>query len=241
MRDRGGLVVMAAGNDGADPGLADNSAIIAVSATTASDTTASWSNYGDYIDVSAPGVSIQTTTNGGGYGSASGTSFASPVAAGVVALIKGANPELSPDEVESILEASAKDILPASDWDPHFGHGRVNAALAVQMALNGTIDNCPSIPGSDQTDTDGDGVGDACDEDDDNDGLNDVSDNCPLVPNPDQTDVNGNGVGDVCDPDTDNDGIPDFLDNCPLIPNADQTDSDGDGRGDSCTGLPNGC
>ena len=218
----------------------DNHYIIAVSATTASDTKASWSSYGDYIDVSAPGESIQTTTNGGGYGSVAGTSYASPVTAGVVALIMAVNSDLSPDEVEAILESSADDPVPTSDWHAYFGHGRVNAAVAVQVALS-TVDTCPLIPDSDQTDSDGDGLGDLCDDDDDNDGLDDVSDNCPLVVNPDQGDANEDGIGDACELDADADGIPDYDDNCPLVPNTDQTDSDGDGRGDPCTGMPAGC
>lgn len=241
VRDRGGLVVMAAGNNGTDPGLSDNANIIAVSATGFGDAKAGWSNYGSYIDVSAPGVSILTTTNGGGYGSASGTSYASPVAAGVVALIKGANSDLLPDEVEAILEASADDPVSTADWHAYFGHGRVNAALAVQMALNGTPDNCPLIPDSDQMDSDGDGIGNPCDDDDDNDGWNDDYDNCPLRSNPGQEDIDGNGIGDVCDSDSDRDGIPDVIDNCPLVPNPDQVDTDGDGRGDPCAGLPDGC
>ena len=60
-------------------------------------------------------------------------------------------------------------------------------------------DNCPDVPNADQTDTDGDGLGDACDDDDDNDGVPDEEDNCPLVPNPGQEDSDGNGVGDACD------------------------------------------
>jgi hypothetical protein len=60
-------------------------------------------------------------------------------------------------------------------------------------------DNCPQVPNTDQTNTDGDGQGDACDDDDDNDTVADVSDNCPLVDNPDQTDTDGDGLGDACD------------------------------------------
>jgi len=136
MRNRGGVVVVAGGNDGEDPGWGDNPAIVSVSATTSSDGKASWSNHGDYIDVAAPGAGIRTTAAGGGYGSPSGTSFASPATAGLVALIMGANPDLSPDEVESVLEASADDLVAGSDWHAYYGHGRINAAGAVAMALN---------------------------------------------------------------------------------------------------------
>jgi hypothetical protein len=61
-------------------------------------------------------------------------------------------------------------------------------------------DNCPSVPNPDQTDTDGDGKGDACDYDDDNDGVLDADDNCPTTYNPDQADRNGDGIGDACTP-----------------------------------------
>lgn len=60
-------------------------------------------------------------------------------------------------------------------------------------------DNCENVPNQDQTDTDNDGLGDACDDDDDNDGVLDSEDNCPLNPNPDQLDSDNDGVGDVCD------------------------------------------
>ena len=136
MRNKNGVVVVAAGNDGTNPGWGDNPAMISVSATTSSDSKASWSNYGSYIDVAAPGAGIRTTTNGGGYGAVSGTSFASPATAGLIALIMGANPDLSPDEIEAILEASADDLVAGSDWHAYYGHGRINAAAAVEMALN---------------------------------------------------------------------------------------------------------
>jgi C1A family cysteine protease len=96
------------------------------------------------------------------------------------------------------------------------------------------VDNCPSDYNPDQTDTDGDGIGDACDDDDDNDTVADASDNCPTVPNPDQLDTDGDGQGDACDLDDDNDTIDDVSDNCPLVANTDQQDFDGDGQGDAC-------
>jgi uncharacterized delta-60 repeat protein len=95
-------------------------------------------------------------------------------------------------------------------------------------------DNCPNDANPDQTDSDGDGHGDACDADDDGDSVDDGADNCPLVANSDQTDTDGDGQGDACDADDDNDTIADSADNCRLVANSDQIDTDGDGQGDAC-------
>ncbi|MEO1273215.1 MAG: thrombospondin type 3 repeat-containing protein, partial [Myxococcota bacterium] len=63
-----------------------------------------------------------------------------------------------------------------------------------------TEDNCPSVSNADQTDSNGDGTGDACEGPDaDGDGIPNTMDNCPLVSNADQSDNDANGVGDACD------------------------------------------
>ena len=59
------------------------------------------------------------------------------------------------------------------------------------------------------------GEGDACDADDDDDGLADTSDNCPLVAARSQADQDGDGTGDACQGDLDKDGVGDCDDACP--------------------------
>lgn len=64
-------------------------------------------------------------------------------------------------------------------------------------------DNCPDVENPLQTDTDGDNIGDVCDEfpnDFDNDGISEEDDNCPTISNPQQNDIDRDGIGDVCDP-----------------------------------------
>jgi len=106
---------------------------VAVSATDTADHLATYSNYGDWIALSAPGSDILSTMNGGGYGYWFGTSFASPIAAGVAALVLAVNPNLSAADLVTLLEANADDLGPQGR-DGSFGWGRVNAYRAVQAA-----------------------------------------------------------------------------------------------------------
>lgn len=135
LKSKGGLAITAAGNYNTNDGAPNSADIIAVSGTDSNDQKASWSSYGAYVDVSAPGTSIYTTTKGGGYATASGTSIATPVTAATVALIMSANPNLKPAQIENILFTTSND-LGSAGWDMYFGHGRINAGAAVQAALN---------------------------------------------------------------------------------------------------------
>lgn len=127
MRGKGGVVTGSAGNTGVQELVAPSDSITCVSAVDSSDAKASWSSYGSYVDVSAPGVSIYTTANGGGYGFVSGTSFSAPLTAAVYALMIAANPRLSPDELDAALFSTAVDLGNSA----YYGHGRVDAAAAV--------------------------------------------------------------------------------------------------------------
>jgi subtilisin family serine protease len=133
MRSKGGEVVVSAGNSGALDSTVANDSMLTVSATDSNDARASWSSYGSYVDVAAPGVSIFSTTRGGGYANVSGTSFSSPITAGTVALMFAANSKLAPTDVDKILKSTAVDLGTAG-YDQYFGYGRINAASAVAMA-----------------------------------------------------------------------------------------------------------
>jgi len=144
MRSKGGIVTVAGGNSGDNPGYPAYPGIICVSATGSNDARTSWSSFGDHINLAAPGASIWTTRRNSTYGASSGTSLAAPVTAGVYALLFSVNPELTPDEADAIMFSTAVDLGTAG-WDIYYGHGRVDAAKAVEVAKNtkGSLDTTP--------------------------------------------------------------------------------------------------
>ncbi len=145
-RSMGANNYAAAGNEGADVGSSPrypccyNDATICVAATNQNDQKPSWSNYGSCVDVSAPGDPVystawNSTSNSFIYAAYSGTSMASPSAAGVGAMIKAANSSLSVDEVDSILICSTDNIDALNpSYAGKLGSGRVNMFKAVRMA-----------------------------------------------------------------------------------------------------------
>lgn len=133
MRNKGGVVVASAGNTGLYMSSPNTSTMITVAATDSANLRTSWSTYGPIVDVTAPGVSIWTTNVGSGYGAYSGTSYSSPLTAGVVALMLSANPALQPAQVDSILTSTATD-LGGVGRDDYYGAGLINASKAVAAA-----------------------------------------------------------------------------------------------------------
>jgi thermitase len=133
MQSKRGVVITAAGNSKTFDSSSDHPYILTVSATDTVDALCSFSNTGNNIDLSAPGISIWSTKRGGGYGSWWGTSLSAPVVAGTAALVISANPALSGSQVSQILKNTADD-LGAAGWDSKFGKGRINSYRAVKTA-----------------------------------------------------------------------------------------------------------
>lgn len=134
-QSKGGVVTVSAGNYSTFDSSSDNPYVLTVSATNGDDVIYSWSNTGNNIDLAAPGF-VYTTVKGGGTSSASGTSVAAPIVAGVAALVLSANPALTASQVQEILKQSADD-KGTPGWDSSYGWGRVNAARAVAVASGG--------------------------------------------------------------------------------------------------------
>jgi thermitase len=132
---KGALIVASAGNDALDlknyPAAYEE--VIAVTATDRSDERASFANYGDWVELSAPGSYIFSTMPDSAYAYNSGTSMSAPFAAGVAALVWSRFPNMTRDQVRQQLLRTSDD-LGDSGFDIYFGCGRVNARKAVEEA-----------------------------------------------------------------------------------------------------------
>ena len=136
-QDKGVLIIAAAGNMGVDRKFfpAAIEGVIAVSATDGQDQRWTLSNYGDYIDVAAPGYAIYSTYNDltnyyGGYTYMSGTSMASPYVAGLAGLLISQKPSRTATEVSHLIIASA-DKFGNQVHDIYMGYGRINMQRAL--------------------------------------------------------------------------------------------------------------
>jgi subtilisin family serine protease len=137
----GVLNIAAAGNDNGDQlfyPAAFGEFVIAVAGTDQNNARYTSSNYGDWIELSAPAVDIISTLPYDSYGSLTGTSMASAFVAGVAALLWSHFQVLSGDQVRQRLHETAVD-LGVAGRDPFFGYGRVDAFSALNMPLDPPI------------------------------------------------------------------------------------------------------
>lgn len=134
------LFVAAAGNDGMNtdvspsyPASYDSANIISVAASDHNDALASFTNYGaTTVDLAAPGVSIYSTSPGGGYRSLSGTSMACPHVAGACALIKAARPAMNWADIKNSLLNNVDGV--SGMVGKVAKNGRMNIARALVIA-----------------------------------------------------------------------------------------------------------
>jgi thermitase len=153
----GTLFVVAAGNGGEDQVGDDNDSlpqypcayplanVVCVAATDRSDRLASFSNYGDgSVDLAAPGVSILSTWNDGGYSFANGTSMATPHVSGAAALLAAAQPSLTAGDIRAAL-LDGVDALPSLTGRVATG-GRLNAERALRIAAPGIAGSPVAAP-----------------------------------------------------------------------------------------------
>ncbi len=141
-KDRGKILVAAAGNEGepTDPeaGLlaypASYDGVISVAAINRSHDRASFSQYNNQVDLTAPGENVYTTSFTGEYTNDSGTSFSAPIVAGACGVLLAANNNLSADQVETALKSTALD-LGDSGQDDYFGYGLIQLDQALEKVI----------------------------------------------------------------------------------------------------------
>ncbi len=141
-------IVCGSGNDSSSIVYpASHESTIAVGAVGSNDIRASFSNYGEGLDLVAPGVDIKSTAmaDSGYYKTSEGTSYAAPHVSGVVALMLSVNPNLTPTSIRTILNSTATKIKTnmytynTDGWNEYVGHGLINACAAVLTAMDSLI------------------------------------------------------------------------------------------------------
>ena len=161
------LVITAAGNDNDTVAsyLAGRTDVLAVAATDQNDVKASFSSYGSWVELSAPGVAIYTTaynstTGQSTYTSTQGTSFSSPIACGAAALLWSAHPTYTRAQIAALLLNSCDDI---DDVNPAYanqlGSGRVNLLKALGDNMHRYPSEFPTLYDAMNSAADGDTVG----------------------------------------------------------------------------------
>lgn len=129
LADRNDIVLIAAsGNDSSDTKYypASYDCVIKVGATNEAGTIANFSTRGEDVDFAAPGVGILTANTGGTYKTVSGTSFASPLVAGLAATMLSYNPDLSGEDIRDLLIENAV-YVQETDAAIKYGNGIIRA------------------------------------------------------------------------------------------------------------------
>lgn len=109
--------------------------VIGVSATDRIDGFAGFSSFGPQLDISAPGAEIRLLSAGGGTREGNGTSYATPLTAAVLGLLKAQNDALTNAQLRQIVRDSSFDLGPPG-FDDGFGWGRLDANLALSISAN---------------------------------------------------------------------------------------------------------
>ncbi|SDO57050.1 S8 family serine peptidase [Halobacillus aidingensis] len=125
------LVAAASNDDSSKPAYpASYRPVISVAATDEMDRPTSFSNYGNWIDLTAPGQNLVSTHYKGGYAYNDGTSFSSPLVAGVASLVKSHHPSWDPSEIEWAMQNTAKTFTGVT-WNLYEGFGIPDASLSI--------------------------------------------------------------------------------------------------------------
>ncbi|WP_456277608.1 S8 family serine peptidase [Bacillus sp. AK128] len=133
---KGITLIAASGNDGSSTihFPAAYPYVISVGATDKLGKRAGFSNYGELIDLSSPGVDIVSTNFKGGYVSGEGTSYSAPIVSGIAALLKAKNPMWGPNEITWALQKGASAVS-REEWNGSTGFGIVNAYQSLLLTV----------------------------------------------------------------------------------------------------------